>query len=338
MYIENKVLKKYISLWLIFMFWIIAIIIIVGGLTRLTDSGLSITQWQLFSGIFPPTNEIQWNQYFELYKEIPEYNLQNLSMTLDEFKFIFWWEFIHRLLGRLTGILFFVPLLYFTFKLKFKNILGLYLIFILICFQGFIGWYMVSSGLVDRVDVSHYRLSLHLVLAFIILSLIFWNYLSLQNIYLSFKKINKKIPIIFMLIIFLQIAIGAFVSGMDAGKIYNSWPLMGSSYFPDDNSILNLFSVSIFNDPSLAQFIHRNLAYFIFCFYLLIATIVYKNKLSTFIGIINIIALILIVQIILGILTVLSDAQIILASMHQIGSILLITTSLILVFKNSRIN
>ena len=139
MYIENKVLKKYISLWLIFMFWIIAIIIIVGGLTRLTDSGLSITQWQLFSGIFPPTNEIQWNQYFELYKEIPEYNLQNLSMTLDEFKFIFWWEFIHRLLGRLTGILFFVPLLYFTFKLKFKNILGLYLIFILICFQGFIG-------------------------------------------------------------------------------------------------------------------------------------------------------------------------------------------------------
>ena len=192
MYIDNKVLKKYISLWLVSMFWVIAIMIIVGGLTRLTDSGLSITQWQLFSGIFPPFNETQWNQYFELYKKIPEYNLQNHSMTLEEFKVIFWWEFIHRFLGRLIGILFFVPLIFFTLKLGFKKILSLYLIFILICFQGFIGWYMVSSGLVDRVDVSHYRLSLHLVLAFIIISLIFWNYLSLRNINLSFKKINRQ--------------------------------------------------------------------------------------------------------------------------------------------------
>ena len=142
MYIENKVIKKYISLWLISMFWIIAIMIIVGGLTRLTDSGLSITQWELFSGIFPPFNEIEWNQYFELYKNIPEYNLQNYSMSLEEFKFIFWWEYIHRLLGRLIGILFFIPLIYFSFKLRFKNILSLYLIFTLICFQGFIGWYV----------------------------------------------------------------------------------------------------------------------------------------------------------------------------------------------------
>ncbi len=335
MYIENKVLKKYISLWLIFMFWIIAIIIIVGGLTRLTDSGLSITQWQLFSGIFPPTNEIQWNQYFELYKEIPEYNLQNLSMTLDEFKFIFWWEFIHRLLGRLTGILFFVPLLYFTFKLKFKNILGLYLIFILICFQGFIGWYMVSSGLVDRVDVSHYRLSLHLVLAFIILSLIFWNYLSLQNIYLSFKKINKKIPIIFMLIIFLQIAIGAFVSGMDAGKIYNSWPIMGSSFFPDDNSIQNLFHLTAFNDPSLVQFMHRTLAYFIFLFFIFIFIKIYKNKLSGLFTTIKVIGFLLFLQIILGILTLLFGAQIIIASMHQISSILLVSSSIYFLYLNN---
>tara|TARA_Y100000031_G_scaffold157190_1_gene217441 strand:+ start:7886 stop:8902 length:1017 start_codon:yes stop_codon:yes gene_type:complete len=335
MYIENKVLKKYISLWLIFMFWIIAIIIIVGGLTRLTDSGLSITQWQLFSGIFPPTNEIQWNQYFELYKEIPEYNLQNLSMTLDEFKFIFWWEFIHRLLGRLTGILFFVPLLYFTFKLKFNNILGLYLIFILICFQGFIGWYMVSSGLVDRVDVSHYRLSLHLVLAFIILSLIFWNYLSLQNIYLSFKKINKKIPIIFMLIIFLQIAIGAFVSGMDAGKIYNSWPLMGSSFFPDDNSIQNLFHLTAFNDPSLVQFMHRTLAYFIFLFFIFIFIKIYKNKLSGLFTTIKVIGFLLFLQIILGILTLLFGAQIIIASMHQISSILLVSSSIYFLYLNN---
>ena len=207
MYIENKVIKKYISLWLMSMFLIIAIMIIVGGLTRLTDSGLSITQWQLFSGILPPFNEIQWNEYFELYKKIPEYKLQNFSMELDEFKVIFWWEFFHRFLGRLIGIFFLLPLIFFTLRLGFKRTRKLYLIFILICFQGFIGWYMVSSGVVDRVDVSHYRLSLHLVLAFIILSLIYWNYLSLKKVKLSISKINNHIPIVFMLLIYLQICI-----------------------------------------------------------------------------------------------------------------------------------
>ena len=336
MYIENKGLKKYISLWLISMFLIVAIMIIVGGLTRLTDSGLSITQWQLYSGVFPPFNEIQWYQYFDLYKKIPEYKLQNYSMTLEEFKVIFLWEFIHRLLGRLIGILYFVPLLYFTFRLRLKNILSLYLIFILICFQGFIGWHMVSSGLVDRVDVSHYRLSLHLVLAFIILSLVLWNYLSLQNIYLSFRKINKKIPIIFMLIIFLQVCIGAFVSGMDAGKIYNSWPLMGSGFFPDDNSIQNLFYLSAFNDPSLVQFMHRNLAYLIFLFYILIFIKVYQNRLSGLFTAINVAGFLLILQIILGILTLLFGAQIFLSSMHQISSILLVSSSIYFLYLNNK--
>ena len=335
MYIDNKVLKKYISLWLVSMFWVIAIMIIVGGLTRLTDSGLSITQWQLFSGIFPPLNETQWNQYFGLYKKIPEYNLQNYSMTLEEFKVIFWWEFIHRFLGRLIGILFFVPLIFFTLKLGFKKILNLYLIFILICFQGFIGWYMVSSGLVDRVDVSHYRLSLHLVLAFIIISLIFWNYLSLRNINLSFKKINRQIPIIFILIIFLQICIGAFVSGMDAGKIYNSWPLMGSGFFPDDNSIKNLFYLSALNDPSMVQFMHRSLAYLIFLFYLFIFVIIYKNRLSGLFKAIIVTGFLLILQIVLGILTLLYSAQVIIASMHQISSILLVSSSIYFLYLNN---
>ena len=336
MYIENSILKKYVTYWLAAIFWLVSIMIIVGGLTRLTDSGLSITQWQLFSGILPPLNNDQWNKYFELYKEIPEYKLQNYLMSLEEFKVIFWWEFIHRFLGRLIGILFFVPLIFFTLKLGFKKILSLYLIFILICFQGFIGWYMVSSGLVDRVDVSHYRLSLHLVLAFIILSLVFWNYLSLQNIYLSFKKINKKIPIIFMLIIFLQICIGAFVSGMDAGKIYNSWPLMGSGFFPDDNSIQNLFYLSAFNDPSLVQFMHRNLAYLIFLFYIFIFIKIYKNRLSGLFTAINVAGFLLILQIILGILTLLFGAQIVVSSMHQISSILLVSSSIYFLYLNNK--
>ena len=158
MYIENKQLKNYISLWLISMFWIISIMIVIGGLTRLTDSGLSITKWQLFSGILPPLDAEDWENFFNLYKEIPEYKLQNFSMSLNEFKVIFWWEWIHRFLGRLIGITFLIPLIFFSFKVGFIKLLNFYLIFILICFQGFIGWYMVSSGLIDRIDVSHYRL------------------------------------------------------------------------------------------------------------------------------------------------------------------------------------
>jgi len=338
MYIEKKILKIYISYWLATMFWIVSILIIVGGLTRLTDSGLSITEWELFSGFLPPLNESQWDVYFNLYKEIPEYKLQNYLMSLDEFKVIFWWEFVHRVLGRLLGILFIIPLIYFYLKLGFKSIKNLFTIFILICLQGFIGWYMVSSGLIDRVDVSHYRLSLHLVLAFVILSLIFWNYLKYKEINHSGKKINLSLVILFLLLIFLQISIGAFVSGMDAGKIYNSWPLMGFSYFPDDNSIINLFKLEAFNDPSLVQFMHRNLAYLIFLFYLLILFIVYKNNLLNLFKAIKIIGLILIVQIVLGILTLLSGAQIIVSSMHQISSIFLVSSSIYLVYLNLNTN
>jgi len=335
MYIENKQLKNHISFWLFIMFWTISIMIVVGGLTRLTDSGLSITQWQLFSGFLPPINESQWLNYFNLYKEIPEFKLQNYSMNLQEFKVIFWWEWIHRFLGRLIGLFFLIPLIYFSFKTGFKNIRNLHLIFILICFQGFIGWYMVSSGLVGRVDVSHFRLSIHLLIAFLILSLIFWNYLELKELTISKISLNKFIPIIFLILIFTQISIGAFVSGMDAGKIYNSWPLMGSSYFPNDSEFINLFSFRSFSDPSLVQFMHRNIAYFIMGFYILILIEIYKKKMTVFFKIIKIIGFLLLVQVILGILTLLSGAQIFLASMHQISSIFLVSSAIYLLYLNS---
>ena len=335
MYIENKQLKNYISVWLFVMFWTISIMIVVGGLTRLTDSGLSITQWQLFSGFLPPINEPQWLNYFNLYKEIPEFKLQNYSMNLQEFKVIFWWEWIHRFLGRLIGLFFLIPLLYFSFKTGFKNIRNLHLIFILICFQGFIGWYMVSSGLVERVDVSHFRLSIHLLIAFLILSLIFWNYLELKELTISKISLNKFIPIIFLILIFIQISIGAFVSGMDAGKIYNSWPLMDSSYFPNDSELINLFSFRSFSDPSLVQFMHRNIAYFIMGFYILILIEIYKKKMTVFFKIIKIIGFLLLVQVILGILTLLSGAQIFLASMHQISSIFLVSSAIYFLYLNS---
>tara|TARA_Y100000590_G_scaffold326009_1_gene369918 strand:+ start:222 stop:1235 length:1014 start_codon:yes stop_codon:yes gene_type:complete len=337
MYIENLLLKKKITFWLISMFFIISIMIVIGGLTRLTDSGLSITQWQLFSGFLPPLTNSDWLNYFNLYKEIPEFKIQNYSMTMDEFKIIFWWEWIHRFLGRLIGIFFLVPLIFFSFKLGFKKLINLYLIFFLICLQGFIGWYMVLSGLNNRIDVSHFRLALHLLIAFVILSLIIWNYLKLNEIQKSNLKLNLQLPLIFLILIFSQISLGAFVSGMDAGTIYNSWPLMGSSYFPDDNNFINLFSLSAFSDPSLVQFMHRNLAYIIFIFYLFLLFQIHRKNLTKFYKVSKITGVILIIQTILGILTLLYGAQIYLASMHQISSIFLVSSSVYFLYLNTNV-
>jgi len=335
MYIENLQIKRNISTWLIFMFWIISFMIVVGGLTRLTDSGLSITQWQLFSGFLPPLNNSDWNYYFDLYKEIPEFKIQNYEMSLQEFKVIFWWEWVHRFLGRLIGILFMLPLLYFTYKIGFKKLINLYLVFFLICFQGFIGWYMVSSGLVDRIDVSHFRLSVHLIIAFLIISLILWNYFNLKFKNNSDKSLKYLLPLMFLALIYCQIIIGAFVSGMDAGQIYNSWPLMGSNYFPDDNKFLSLLKLSAFSDPSLVQFMHRNLAYLIIFFYLILIFKIYSNKLINLYFSINLLGAILFIQVILGILTLLYGAQIYLASMHQVSSIFLVSCSVYFLYLNS---
>ena len=339
MYTTNKNINNQLSIWLITMFFIISVMIIVGGLTRLTDSGLSITKWQLFSGLIPPLNQEDWIMYFNLYKQIPEFKLQNFNMTISEFKIIFWWEWAHRFLGRLIGICFLLPLIYFSFKIKFSKLLNFYFIFFLICFQGFLGWYMVSSGLVDRVDVSHYRLSVHLVLAFLILSLIFWSYLKITvlNNNQSFR-INRFIPFCFLILIFVQIAIGAFVSGMDAGKIYKSWPLMGSTYFPNDNNISNLFKLSAFDDPSLVQFIHRNLAYVISIFYLLILFKIYRNKIYDLYRSVNLLGIIIIIQIFLGIFTILYGAQILIASMHQLSSIFLVSSCIYFIYVNTKFN
>ena len=336
MYTENTTIRNKLSIWLIFMFCLITLMIVVGGLTRLTDSGLSITKWELFSGTFPPLNNEQWINYFDEYKLIPEFKIQNYSMTLNEFKIIFWWEWAHRFLGRLIGISFIVPLIYFSFKLGFKRLINYYLIFFLICFQGFLGWYMVSSGLIDRIDVSHFRLSLHLIVAFLILSLILWNYFKLNINIVEVSKLNFFFPFIFLILIFLQIIIGALLSGMDAGLIYNSWPLMGNSFFPDDNKLLNLFNLSAFSDASLVQFFHRNLAYIILVFYFFILFKVYKNQDKNSFLAITILGFLLLIQVILGILTLLNGVQIILASLHQLSSIFLVSASIYFLYLNRK--
>ena len=328
MYSQNSHLNFQLKVWLFTLIVLVILIILVGGLTRLTDSGLSITTWELFVGFIPPLTNDKWIDYFNLYKTIPEFNEQNYNMTLNEFKVIFWWEWGHRQLGRLIGLTVLLPLIFFSIKNGFWIFKKYGLIFLLVCFQGFIGWYMVSSGLIDRVDVSHYRLSLHLVTAFIILSVIFWKFLKLTKIKTIYASINTSLVKFFLFLLFLQLIIGAFVSGMDAGRVYNTWPMMGSSYFPDDSQFIEFLNLKVFDNPSVVQFIHRNLAYLIvgIYIYILLFTIVGKNEVLR--KPIIVIGVSLFLQVVLGIFTILSGVKIFYASLHQINSILIILSTL----------
>jgi len=341
---ENiKNLNLLISYWLLITTLLVALIIVVGGLTRLTDSGLSITRWDLFSGILPPLTQADWEIYFELYKKIPEFQLINFNMTLEQFKVIFLWEYAHRLMGRIIGLFYFIPLAIFSFLrcLNKKYILSYYLILFLILLQGLVGWYMVKSGLSERTDVSHYRLSAHLTLAFVIFIFLFWNYLKLtkEKTTINVDKFTSYLIKLFFLLIIFQISLGALVSGLDAGKIYNTWPLMNGSFFPDDSLYKDLFKFSILENSSLLQFVHRTTAYVIFFIFTLITILIFKNKNLTYLRRSSMMVLFfLIFQIFLGVLTVLSGAEILIASMHQIGSIILVSGTLILVFESSKIN
>jgi cytochrome c oxidase assembly protein subunit 15 len=328
MYSQNSHLNYQLKIWLFLLLGLVILIILVGGLTRLTDSGLSITTWELFVGFVPPLSKEKWINYFDLYKTIPEFSEQNFNMTLNEFKVIFWWEWIHRQLGRIIGLTVLLPLIYFTIKHGLWILKRYGIIFILVCFQGFIGWYMVSSGLIDRVDVSHYRLSLHLVIAFVILSLIFWKILQITNTQQSEISIRLYIVKFFLLLLFLQLVIGAFVSGMDAGTVYNTWPLMGTSYFPDDSKMFEFLNISFFNNPSIVQFVHRNLAYLIVIIYLYLLFLVIKENNKIFIKPILLIGISLFLQVLLGVMTLLSGVKITYASLHQINSILIILSTL----------
>ncbi len=332
---NNLLFLNWLTLTLILIFFMI----IVGGLTRLTDSGLSITEWELFKGILPPFNEKTWNEYFDLYKEIPQFKLINPNMSLEEFKIIFYWEYFHRILGRIIGLVFLVPFIYFFVIKKIKNeyFKPCSLILSLIVLQGIVGWYMVHSGLVNNVSVSHYRLSLHLFLAFLIISIIFWLILNLKNnstIIFYNSSLKKTLPtLILIFLIFIQIIFGAFVSGLDAGKIYQTWPLMGQNYFPDDFVTQNFVDILNFNNHSLVQFYHRNIAYLITFYILLLgALIIYQNKKDLYFPY-SLILIFIFLQISLGIFTLISGLNIYLASAHQVCSVFLLFSSINLYYR-----
>jgi cytochrome c oxidase assembly protein subunit 15 len=335
MFVNSDIYIKYLKLWLISLFLLIVSMVAVGGLTRLTDSGLSITAWELFTGIFPPLNSNEWNSYFFEYKKIPEYKNINFGMSLSEFKVIFYWEYAHRLLARIVGLFSLFPLLFFT--LKFKNIEfysnKYYLIFLLICLQGFIGWFMVSSGLIENNDVSHFRLSIHLSLALFLLCLIFWYLLEIYNIDKFTIKLPKFLLFSILTLIALQIIFGAFLSGLDGGLIYNSWPDMNGTFLPSDVNRKDYLNSQLFYNPSIVQFFHRITAYILLFFIMILNYLFIKKKL----GFLNILLFdfAILLQIFLGVITLISGVEIKYASLHQLGSIFVLSSYVLILYKNS---
>ena len=341
MYSKERKINEFFLYWLFASLILVFLIIIVGGLTRLTDSGLSITEWELFKGLLPPLSVNSWNEYFDEYKKIPQYKLLNSNMTIDEFKVIFYWEYFHRMLARLIGLFFFVPLIYFYFSKKIRSeyINICFLIFLLIILQGVIGWFMVQSGLVNVTTVSHYRLSIHLSTAIIIISCIYWlimnTYFNRNKIF--FKVSNQNLPFqILILLILFQIIIGAFVSGLDAGKIYQTWPLMGTNYMPNDYSFINFKSLLELDNHSLVQFYHRNLAYLIIIYTIFLTLFIYKKKIQNLYFSLKVVLIFLFFQVILGIFTLVTGLNIFLASVHQITSILLMFSALNLYYLRAK--
>lgn len=254
--------------WLLIVAGLVFAMIVVGGATRLTDSGLSITEWLPILGAIPPLSDAGWQVAFEKYKTIPEYAVVNSGMSLAEFKFIYWWEWTHRFLGRFTGVAFGVPFVGFWIAGKLRpgfaaKCLG---VFVLGGLQGFIGWYMVKSGLVDRIDVSQYRLALHLLLAFAILALLIWLALDLapkpQSPRLqTVSHKQQRLAVVLVVLVFIQSGLGALVAGLKAGLTYNTWPLMDGKLIPSGLGAMSPWYLNFFENVATVQFDHRAVAY-----------------------------------------------------------------------------
>ncbi|MDP4823455.1 MAG: COX15/CtaA family protein [Aestuariivirgaceae bacterium] len=257
--------RPMVRLWLYAMAALVFCMVIVGGATRLTDSGLSITEWKPLLGAIPPLTEAAWLEAFAKYKAIPEYQLVNKGMSLAEFEFIYWWEWGHRFLGRIIGLAFLLPFLFFlmTGRIERAQVPRLVMLFILGGLQGALGWYMVMSGLTERVDVSQYRLAAHLTLATLIFAAIFWTALGIGR---ERPRVFAAIPrraMVLLVLLFIQIALGGFVAGLDAGMGYNTWPLMDGQFIPAGLMIMEPAWRNLFENAMTVQFTHRMTAYFV---------------------------------------------------------------------------
>ncbi len=319
--------------WLILLFLLVVMMILVGGLTRLTDSGLSITEWRPVSGALPPLSEQDWSEEFEKYKQIPEYQLQNKGMSLQSFKVIYWWEWGHRQLGRVVGLVWAIGFVFFYFTKKIPTgwTPKLLLLGALGGTQGAIGWWMVSSGLSGTMlDVASYRLATHLGLAFVILGFIAWFlfHLSERESDLIQRRRSRegrlfKLSTGLLHFTFLQILIGALVAGIDAGRNYIDWPLMAGEFFPSDSFLLNPWWRNFFEDDGLVQFMHRIAGYGVF----ILGIIAWRRSRSSGNAMVrfafNAVLAMMSLQMVLGITTVLYAAPWHIAIVHQLGAVVL---------------
>jgi len=324
--------SRMVGLWLLAVAAVILAMITVGGLTRITGSGLSITEWDPIMGVVPPISDAAWHEAFAKYQRIPQYIHENQGMTLDAFKSIFWWEWAHRLLGRVLGVVFFVPFILFAGigAIRRSEWPRMLLLFVLGGLQGFVGWWMVESGLETRVSVSQYRLAIHLGVALLLLVAILWTALE----YLRRPEAAARRsafwewPLAITVLVYLQMLLGALVAGLHAGLIYNSWPLMDGRVVPEDAMAQSPWWLNFFENPGTAQFDHRIGAYLVV---LAVLALWWRERTLKLEGYArrsgNALLHVTLFQLALGIATLLLQAPEFLAALHQLAAALLLCTA-----------
>ncbi|MBI4931206.1 MAG: COX15/CtaA family protein [Bacteroidetes bacterium] len=328
-----------VIIWLLTGCFLIYAMVVIGGITRLTGSGLSITEWKIVTGTFPPLSQEAWQKEFDAYKQIPQYKLINSDFQLSDFKQIFFWEYLHRLIGRIIGVVFLIPFIWFWIKKKLPEgfMKKALVLFALGGLQGFLGWFMVKSGLSQNVHVSHYRLAIHLISAFTVFGFTFWYALDFMSPSGGGSEAGgglKKLSLILFSTIILQIIYGAFVAGLKAGYGYPTWPKMGDEWFPSDITSLEPLWKNFFEGVAGVQFIHRYIAYVIV---IIVRILFYRSRKLNLTQqqrkIINALVIIVLAQFILGVITLLYGVPIIIAVLHQTGAFFLFATSLLLIHR-----
>jgi cytochrome c oxidase assembly protein subunit 15 len=325
--------NKPVIIWLLSGCVLLFIMVMVGGITRLTNSGLSMTDWHLVTDTFPPTSEQAWNEAFEEYKKFPEYQKINIhnDFTMDDYKFIYFWEWFHRFIGRIIGIVFIIPFIYFLVKKKLdtETIKKCIILLFMGGFQGFLGWFMVKSGLIDNPDVSHYRLALHLTFAFITFAYTLW--VALDLIYPNKNEVIlplRKLARIAMVVLIIQIIYGGFVAGLNAGLIHNHWPLMSEGKVIHETVWIEQPTIvkNLTEGKSGVQFVHRTLAYVVVGLMILLFIRSRKYTLSSLQSkSVKTLVLIVFIQFILGIFTLLFHVPLWLGLAHQLMAFLLLS-------------
>jgi cytochrome c oxidase assembly protein subunit 15 len=328
---ESRARPRALAIWLLAVAALVFLMVVVGGITRLTESGLSIVRWEPLSGAIPPIGDAAWKEAFAAYRGSPQYELVNSGMTLAEFKNIYFWEYVHRLLGRVIGLAFALPLAWFAARRAIPRGYGWKLVGLLALggLQGGIGWWMVASGLVDRPDVSHIRLAIHLLAALLIFSCILWVALDLLDLAQAPDAHGSRIPtpaIWALCLLFLQFLFGAYVAGLDAGYAYSSWPKMGDEWFPSRAPLMEPLLRNFVDNPIVVQFVHRWLAFAAAAAVLLLASRAWRRgervPAALLAGAVT-------AQILLGISTLLTGVDIVVAASHQAMAVLLLTATLV---------